>query len=67
VEGEPLRAIREQLEDEVGEGWESDGEVLRGRNAVRGEHGLPPLGETRERPVPEDPGRRPFWRRMLGR
>jgi hypothetical protein len=67
LEGGPLWAIREQLADEVGEGWESDGEVLRGRNAVRGEHGLPPIGATEKVQAPETPGRRPLWRRVLGR
>lgn len=67
VEGAPLGRIENQLRDEVGEDWASDEEVLKGRNAARREHGLPHLGETERRPVPETPGRRPLWRRVLGR
>ena len=67
VEGEPLRVIEEQLKSEVGESWESNEEVLRGRNAVRGEHGLPPLGETERPPGPETREPRPLWRRVLGK
>jgi hypothetical protein len=53
--------------DEVGENWRTDGEVLKGRNATRQEHGLPPIGETGRRTTPEKPDRRPLWRRVLGR
>jgi len=67
VEGDPLKRIEGQLRNEVGEGWETDGEVLKGRNAARREHGLPRLGETNVRPEPATPGRRPLWRRVLGR
>jgi hypothetical protein len=67
VEGASLARIEEQLHSEVGEDWRTDGEVLRGRNATRHEHGLPPIGETARRPAPEVPDRRPLWRRMLGR
>lgn len=66
MEGEPLARIEEQLHTEVGEGWQTDGEVLNGRNAVRREHGLPHLGETNPRVTPEPPIRRPLWRRVLG-
>ncbi len=67
VEGAPLARIEEQLHSEVGEDWRTDEEVLKGRNATRQEHGLPPVGETERRPAPEKPGRRPLWRRVLGR
>ncbi len=67
VEGAPLTRIEEQLKSEVGEGWRTDEEVLKGRNATRREHGLSPIGETGRRPAPETPDRRPLWRRMLGR
>ncbi len=67
VEGVPLARIEEQLQGEVGENWRTDEEVLKGRNATRREHGLPPLGETGGRAVPETPDRRPLWRRVLGR
>ena len=67
VEGVPLARIEEQLQSEVGENWRTDGEVLKGRNATRREHGLPPLGGTGRPPAPEAPERRPLWRRVLGR
>ncbi len=67
VEGKPLVRIEEQLQSEVGENWKTDEEVLEGRNAARREHGLPLLGETSVRPAPATPGRRPLWRRVLGR
>jgi hypothetical protein len=67
VEGAPLARIEDQLRDEVGENWRTDGEVLKGRNATRQEHGLPPIGETGRRTTPEEPDRRPLWRRVLGR
>ena len=67
VEGAPLTRIEEQLHSEVGEGWRTDEEVLKGRNATRYEHGLPPIGETMSRPAPANSPRRPLWRRVLGR
>lgn len=67
MEGAPLSRIEAQLRGEVGEGWETDEEVLRGRNAARREHGLSPIGEAGRRPAPEAAGRRPLWRRVLGR
>ncbi len=67
VQGAPLARIEEQLRKEVGEDWRTDEEVLKGRNAARQEHSLPPIGETGRRPAPEAPDRRPLWRRMLGR
>ena len=67
VEGAPLARIEDQLQNEVGESWRTDGEVLKGRNATRQEHGLPPVGETARGPAPEVPARLPLWRRMLGR
>ncbi len=67
VSDETLAGIEEQMKEEVGEGWESDDEVLRGRNAVRRKHGLPGLGEPGDRPSPVVGPRRPLWRRLLGR
>ena len=67
VEGPPLARIEEQLHSEVGEDWRENEEVLKGRNATRQEHGLPPVGETERRPAPEKPGRRSLWRRVIGR
>lgn len=67
VGDEALAGIEEQMKEEIGEGWESDDQVLRGRNAVRREHGLPGLGEPGDRPSPVTNVRRPLWRRLLGR
>ncbi|WP_166173751.1 hypothetical protein [Rubrobacter tropicus] len=55
------------MRSEVGENWETDPEVLKGRNATRREHGLPHLGEREGRPGPEPAARPPLWRRVLGR
>ena len=63
-----LAGIEEQMKREIGEGWASDNEVLKGRNAVRREHGLPGLGERGDRPAAQATTvRRPIWRRFLGR
>jgi hypothetical protein len=67
VGDEALAGIEEQMKEEVGKNWESDDQVLRGRNAVRREHGLPGLGEPGDRPSPATNLRRPLWRRLLGR
>ena len=59
-----LATIEEQMKREVGDAWASDDRVLRGRNAVRREHGLPGLGEPDDRPAPPaTSARRPLWRR----
>ena len=62
-----LDNIAGQLREEVGEGWETDPMVLRGRNAVRQEHGLErlgdPAGNTGERPTSPRPRWRFFGRR----
>jgi hypothetical protein len=62
-----LAGIEEQITREVGDGWESDDRILRGRNAVRREHGLPGLGEPGDRPSPATDPIRPLWRRLLGK
>jgi hypothetical protein len=61
-----LAAIEEQMKVEVGEDWESDERVIRGRNAVRRGHGLPSLGEPGDRSSPTPRPKRPLWRRLLG-
>jgi hypothetical protein len=66
VDDDTLARIEKQIREEVGEGWESDDRVIRGRNAVRREHGLPGLGEPGDRPSPTPRPRRPLWRRLLG-
>ena len=67
VSDEALANIEEQLESEIGENWASDEEVLRGRNAVRREHGLPGLGGSGDGSDPAVGVRRPLWRRLLKR
>ena len=67
VGADALAGIEEQIREEIGDGWESDDRVIRGRNAVRREHGLPGLGEPGDRPSPVAPVRRPLWRRLFGR
>jgi len=62
-----LATIEEQIAGEVGEDWRSDEQIIRGRNAVRREHGLPGLGEPGDRPSPPAEAKRPLWRRVLGR
>lgn len=61
-----LAQIAAGIRDEAGEDWESNGQILRGRNAVRDEHGLPRIGEP-PRESPPAPARRPFLKRLLGR
>ena len=67
VGDDALAGIEEQMTREVGEGWASDEEVLRGRNAVRREHGLPGLGGPGGGPAPATDARRSLWRRLLKR
>ena len=65
VQGQALARIEAQVRSEAGEGWRSDPAVTRGRNAVRAEHGLPPLGEQAKRTAPPA-ARPPLWRRLFG-
>ncbi len=67
VDEAALATIEEQITREVGADWRSDEQIIRGRNAVRREHGLPGLGEPGDRPSPVTETRRPLWRRVLGR
>ena len=67
VGDDALAGIEEQMKREVGEGWASDNEVLRGRNAVRREHGLPGLGGPGDRPTAPARDGLPLWRRLLKR
>ncbi len=63
VDEATLSKIADQLESEVGRGWQSNSLVLQGRNAVRREHGMPRLGELPP-PPPEAPSR-PWYRRLF--
>ena len=67
IEEQMKREVGEDWEREVGEDWAWDDEVLRGRNAVRREHGLPGLGGPGDRPTPSAVTRLPLWRRLLKR
>lgn len=66
MDGAALARIEEGVHAEAGEGWEKDPAILRGRNATRAEHGLPPVGEKPRPPTNPAPGKRPLWRRLLG-
>ena len=61
-----MARIEEGVRAEAGDGWREDPAVLRGRNATRAEHGLPPVGEGPGPPTNPAPGKRPLWRRLLG-
>ncbi len=65
VDEASLARIEEQIRAEAGDDWSKIPMVVRGRNAVRAEHGLPPLGGPPKRPDPS-PGRRSLWRRVFG-
>lgn len=60
-----MARIEEQIRAEAGEDWSESPMVVRGRNAVRAEHALPPLGAPQKRPD-RSPVRRSLWRRMFG-
>ena len=59
--------VEKHMEREVGEAWASDGKVLKGRNAVRRERGLPGLGESRDGPSGPIFARHSLLRRLPGR
>ena len=62
-----LARIEEQIRAEAGDSWTTNEQVIRGRNAVRAEHGLAPLGAPpRKGARPAEPTRRPLWRRLFG-
>lgn len=65
MEGDALAKIEERIRSEAGDGWRSDPAIAHGRNAVRAEHGLPPLGEPTKQ-VPAAAARPPIWRRLFG-
>ena len=62
-----LARIEEQVRTEVGDSWEAHPMVVRGRNAVRAEHGLAPLGAPPHGPSSDTaPNNRTLWRRLFG-
>ena len=66
MEGAALARIEAQVRSEAGDMWTSNAQVLRGRNAVRAEHGLPPLGEPAAKRMPAAGAKLPLWRRLFG-
>lgn len=61
---EALAKIEDGIAAEAGKDWRSDPAITHGRDAVRAEHGLPPLG-GRPTQTPKPKQRKP-WRRLLG-
>lgn len=67
VDEATLARIEEQIRSEVGDSWVAHPMIIQGRNAVRAEHGLGPLGgPPRESMGDADRTRRSVWRRLLG-
>ena len=63
-----LARIEEQIQAEAGDSWATHPMVIRGRNAVRAEHGLAPLGAPPREPArATEPAGRPLWRRLFGK
>lgn len=63
-----LAEIEEQIQAEAGESWTTHPMVIRGRNAVRTEHGLAPLDAPPREPAGSaEPAGRPLWRRLFGK
>lgn len=67
LQGVALEKISAQIASELGDDWESDVNIVHGRDAVRREHGLPPIGGEPEGPSSGPAAKRPLWRRFLGR
>lgn len=67
VAGSALTNIEEQIRAEAGDSWESHPMVVRGRNAVRAEHGLDPLGTPPRGPSSDNTtAGQSLWRRLFG-
>ena len=63
-----LARIEEQIRAEAGDSWTKHPMIVRGRNAVRAEHGLAPLGAPPREPARgSEPSGRRLWRRLLGK
>ena len=62
-----LARIEEQIQAEAGDSWQSRPMIIRGRNAVRAEHGLAPLGAPQREPSSDaTPANQSLWRRLFG-
>ncbi len=62
-----LARIAEQIRAEAGASWTTHPMIVRGRNAVRAEHGLAPLGTPpRETARGSEPSGRRLWRKLFG-
>jgi hypothetical protein len=62
-----LTKIENQIRTEAGDSWATHPMIVRGRNAVRAEHGLAPLDAPREPAKGNAPTERPLWRRLFGK
>jgi hypothetical protein len=69
VDAAGLARIEEQIQAEAGDdSWTTHPMIVRGRNAVRAEHGLAPLGVPPREPArATEPTGRPLWRRLFGK
>ena len=63
-----LARIEGQIRDEAGDSWASNEQVIRGRNAVRAEHNLAPLGVPKAAASGNaELAGRPLWRKLFGK
>ena len=63
-----LARIEEQIRAEAGDSWTTHPMIVRGRNAVRAEHALAPLGAPPREPSRNtEPAGRLLWRRLFGK
>ena len=67
LKGAALESIAADIRAEVGEGWETHPAIVRGRNAVRDEHGLERIDERVGAIPTTDPSRRSLLDRLRGR
>ena len=63
-----LARIAEQIRAEAGDSWATHPTIVRGRNAVRAEHNLAPLGAPARDPAESaEPAGRSLWHRLFGK
>ena len=63
-----LARIEEQIRAEAGDSWTTHPMIVRGRNAVRAEHAIAPLGAQPQEPARDsEPTEHPLWRRLFGK